>query len=576
MAGSGWEELTHRERAVLGAVERRLSNAEIADEFFISVRTVESHIAALRRKLNADSRAKLITAARARRAASVQVPQNTFIGRDADIETVRALLAEKRCVTVVGPPGGGKTRLALELASTDARVPVVAELQDAGDADVLGVIAAAIGLGPDGDNDVLAACGIAFQTQPHLLVLDNCDRVTRAVADVVNRLMLSAATLTVLATSRMPIGDPDETVYVLPPLPLDDEAQGAARLFLDRATAAAPGQPLSADDRARVREICQRLDGLPLAIELAAARMRHLSLTELADLLEADFRAIDRTGPEDRHRTLEAAFDWTWDLLNDEERRVMQRLAALPGPFDLELADAVTWPGGGSVVLRLLDRSLVSTVGGGNRRQFRLLESLRVFVADRTYGNVAHHVGRAHTDYTLGLLVPLAERSHTDDSIEAAAEAHRLVPEVVAAIDWSLAHDVDAAVPLTRWLARLSEQYGAQRNGLAALDRSARSPWVRELAKPARLARYRHHAVLRKPRLGGRVVVARPRQGHRCRRPASSAPPGRLRGRLPRPEQVSAQPPRHCRGVGCRPGSVVGPRLGQAGARFGPPARRAR
>ena len=380
MPGAEWDEVTPRESAVLAAVERRLTNAEIAAEFYISVRTVESHIAALRRKLGADSRSKLITAARERRATAIHVPRNSFVGRGNDVDAVRALLDGARWVTVVGAAGCGKTRLALELAATDARVPVVADLEHVAPDEVAAAVAGAIGLTGTAD---LAACAVALEGRPHLLVIDNCDRVSDSVGDVVSHLLVLAGSLTVLATSRSPIGASDETVYQLAPLPVDDT--GATRLFLDRAGSAAPTTVLTDADTSLVVGICERLDGLPLAIELAAARVRHLPVAELAARLEDGFGPLDRAAPASRHRTLETAFDWTWDLLDDDEKSVLSALAGLPRTFDLELAEAVTAPGSDGVVLRLLDRSLVSaTVPDTDPRRFRLLGSLRSFVLDRT------------------------------------------------------------------------------------------------------------------------------------------------------------------------------------------------
>src|SRR5690606_29986282 len=150
--------------------------------------------------------------------------------------------------------------------------------------------------------------------QPHLLVVDNVDRVLATAARTTTVLMAYAPTLKVLATSRTPMGGTDETVY--PVQPLDED--GAVQLFLDRAAATSAVQDLS--DLAAAITVSRRLDGLPLAIELAAARVRHLTPAELADRLEHGFAALERLGDDGRHRTLEAAFDWTWDLLDDAER----------------------------------------------------------------------------------------------------------------------------------------------------------------------------------------------------------------------------------------------------------------
>ena len=476
------DELTTRESAVLAAVERRLTNAEIAEEFYISVRTVESHIAALRRKLQADSRSKLITVARARRAAAVHVPQNSFVGRRDDVDAVRSLLDGARWVTVVGAAGCGKTRLALELAAADARVPVVADLEHVAPDEVAAAVASAIGLpGGAGNADLLAACAVALEGRPHLLVIDNCDRVSDSVGQVVGQLLVSARSLTVLATSRSPVGASDETVYQLAPLPVDDT--GATRLFLDRARSAAPATVLTDADTTLVAGICERLDGLPLAIELAAARVRHLPVAELAARLEDGFGPLDRAGPASRHRTLETAFDWTWDLLDDDEKSVLCALAALPRTFDLELAEAVTAPGSDGVVLRLLDRSLVcATATDSDPRRFRLLGSLRAFVLDRTAPETVDRVRRTHAAYHAAIAADLSKRARTDDSRTAADKAKRLAPEANAAIQWAIAEQHELAVPLARALAVLVEQYGPDVDSLDVIARAARDPHVRRAA----------------------------------------------------------------------------------------------
>ena len=489
MTVAGWDALTAREAEVLAGVERRLSNLEIAGELVVSVRTVETHIAALRRKLGADSRTKLIEASMSRRATAVQLPRNSFVGRDGDLEAVRGVLERARWVTLVGPAGSGKTRLALELAAVDNRTPVVVELERVAPDRVVNAVAKGIGLGIDSSGDLVAACGVALRAQSYLLVLDNADRVVEEVRRLVGRLLTLAEPLTVLTTSRSPLGGSDEAVYPVAPLPVDEDADSAAvRLFVDRAASAAPSRPVQPGDVDLVARVCRRLDGLPLAIELAAARTRHLPLAELASRLDAGFDALDRAAPESRHRTLATAFDWTWDLLDDEERAILSRLAALPRTFDLDLVEAVTAPGAGRVVLRLLDRSLVSaTARATDPQRFRLLQALRAFVLERTDPDVVHEVRRLHAAHLVTLTGRVHDGARTDDSRAAAVEAARLCPEANAAVAWGLEHDPAVALRVACALSVGGEQYSPDLESLSSICRVARDARVRELATPADL-----------------------------------------------------------------------------------------
>jgi predicted ATPase/DNA-binding CsgD family transcriptional regulator len=476
-------DLTARERAVLHAVERRLGNGDIAAEMHISVRTVESHIASLRRKLGVDSRAGLIEKARLRRGSTVAVPQNSFVGREGDLAAVRGLLQMERFVTVVGPAGSGKTRLALELAASDDRVPVVVALEHAAADDVVRVVANAVGMGSDATGDPVGATGLALAAQSYLLVLDNCDRVSGPVSSLVAELLVMAGSLRVVATSRAPLGGPAEAVYPLAPLSTDGPGSAAARLFLDRARSAAPASPMSDADTKVVERVCERLDGLPLALELAAARVRHLSVTELADRLDEGFGALDRAAPDGRHRTLQSAFAWTWDLLDAEEQTVLVRLAALPRTFDLDLAEAVAGPGAAEVTLRLLDRSLVAPAAKAcDIMRFRLLESLRAFVLEQADAATVRQVRDAHAEYHRAMAQSFAAVARTDDSGDASAKAKLLCPEVNAAVEWSLDHRPELAVSLARTLAIGGEQYGPDLASLQSIARTARHPVARSIA----------------------------------------------------------------------------------------------
>lgn len=486
--------LTPRESAVLAAVERRLSNPEIATELFISVRTVESHIASLKRKLGADTRAELMSAARERRErkTTVRLPRNAFVGRDADLELLDHLFAEHRWVTITGPGGVGKTRLALEFAIRGRdrghgdphgeRAPVVVELEHAEAGDVVARIARALDLEAAPGTDVTASIALALASHPYLLVLDNADRVGVAVGEFIARVWPTAPELHVLATSRTPIGDAAEAVLTLAPLAVEGPDSAAVAMFLDRMSsagraAAAPmtlsEAPTSAADRELAARVCARLDGLPLALELAAAVVRHLSLDELAERLDRDFATLDRAVPEGRHRTLETAFDWSWDLLTEEEREVLRRLAALPRTFDIDLAAAVTHPGAEGVVLRLLDHSLLVPAGGRPRR-FRLLAVTREFVHARTDPAVIREVLQLHAEHLESTTQGFVGMARIDDSPSAHHRSETLCPEVNAALRWALAARHPAALPLAASLSIGVEQYGSDVDSVRTLAMAAR------------------------------------------------------------------------------------------------------
>ncbi|WP_165314246.1 LuxR C-terminal-related transcriptional regulator [Agromyces protaetiae] len=289
--------LTPRERAVLAAVERRLTNPEIARELFISVRTVESHIAALRRKLDAETRADLIAAGAERHESSVRVPENAFVGRAADLRALGDAVDARHWVTVTGPGGVGKTRLALEFARAGERIPVAVELEHAEPGDVVARISRALDLESAPGTDAAAAVAMSLAAHPYLLVLDNIDRVGAAVGALVARAATAAPDLRVLTTSRTPVGDPAEHVLALSPLGTVGDDAPAVAMFFDRLSAGGFSPARTATDRAHAAHICDRLDGLPLAIELAASVARHLTLAELADRLDRDFATLDRATP---------------------------------------------------------------------------------------------------------------------------------------------------------------------------------------------------------------------------------------------------------------------------------------
>jgi predicted ATPase/DNA-binding CsgD family transcriptional regulator len=477
--------LTPREQDTLQAVARRLTNAEIAAEFHLSVRTVESHIASLRRKLLAESRRELIEAAARYVGRPVSVPMDSFVGRDDVLVRAQGLLAESRWLTVTGPAGVGKTRLALELAH---RAPsVVVELEHVEPGGVLGAVAAALGLDPATAPGVVTACCSALSGGAVQLVLDNADRVAADAASVIRRLLGQLATLRVISTSRTPLRGPGESVLELLPLAADSPGDPGVRLFLDRARTAAA--PIDLGDIATVLDVCQRLDGIPLAIELAAARTRHVSLAELDRLLADGFAALGITasppapgssGPGERHAALATAFAWSWDLLDDGLRAILCRLAALPRSFDLDLAAVATGERVDAQVFELVDRSLLVKVGepGGTTR-FRVLAALREFINAHTDLMVLDEVARRHAEHHRTLATTLAARARTDDRATTRALAKAVCPEVNDALRWAIDHDHPVASELAVAVAVGVEQYGPGPGMMQALIDVVDDPRVR-------------------------------------------------------------------------------------------------
>nr|WP_237536282.1 BTAD domain-containing putative transcriptional regulator [Streptomyces sp. SID3343] len=339
----------------------------------------------------------------------------TFVGRDDEVQRVGRLLDQSRLVTVVGPGGAGKTRL-----STEAGARLVARgaefaggvwfVELAPVLDPLDVPQAVLGaLGgrevgllethPPVGRDVVDRIAELLASRPSVLILDNCEHLVASAAAFAGRLLAQAPAVRILTTSREPLGIDGEMLYPLGPLALPPAGVGAddgmtyasVRLFADRAHAVRPGLVIDTDTIGAVAEICRRLDGQPLAIELAAARTRSLTPGQIAHRLDDRFRLLtggSRTALP-RHQTLRAVVEWSWDLLEDRERGALRRLSVFAGGTTLEAAEAILPHEGDfaaedvlDLLAGLVDKSLVDVVGTTETR-YRLLETIQAYAAEQ-------------------------------------------------------------------------------------------------------------------------------------------------------------------------------------------------
>jgi predicted ATPase/DNA-binding CsgD family transcriptional regulator len=417
------------------------------------------------------------------------VALTSFVGRAQVVDEVAAQLGQYRLVTVTGPGGAGKTRLAgkvaRQVAGWFADGVWLAELAAVADpAQVAAAVGTALGIRDLPSVATADALVQALARRHLLLVLDNCEHVIGAAAELCGRLLLGADDVRVLATSREPLRIAGEVRYRLAPLALPDpgtpSANGeceAVTLFADRARRVEPGFALDEKTAATVARLVARLDGIPLAIELAAARVDALGVAQLLDRIDDRFGLLadgDRLA-EERQRSLAATVRWSYQLLTEAERQVFRAVSVFPGPFTLDGAEAVAGAGAGRAVLRLVDCSLLlpPRTGPDGRSRYGMLETLRAYGAVLlTETGEEDQVSAALAAYAAEVAGEAAVELHMG-SREVAGVRHLDAEEVTLrhALTWASDHDPAAAMRLTLALApwwRLRGRLSSQAPLLAA------------------------------------------------------------------------------------------------------------
>ena len=391
----------------------------------------------------------------------------SLIGREALLEILNAELKENRLVTLVGAGGVGKTSVAYELARrvaadfTDGVYPVeLVTVLDEGSA--YDAFATALDVSTRQNASLEDAIVDMLRPRRALLLIDNCEHLIEPVAQLADRTLRSAPYITILATSREPLAVHGEQVWMVDPLATDGGENAtsydlasvpAIALFVERARAADPRFELNASTAPAVVEICRRLDGIPLAIELAASRAHVIDVTEIASRLNERFRLLRgiRRGGDPRHRTLHDAISWSYDLLGDDEQRLFAALAVFAGPFDLAAAESMAR--GGDVLdllTRLAERSMLVVrrePAGGTR--YELLETMREYARASLDDNQSIEMFGAHASHFVDLAAHVATELNTPGEAAAVARGDAAYAEIRAAQRFALRiGDVDTACSL--------------------------------------------------------------------------------------------------------------------------------
>ncbi len=475
--------LSPREREVAELVAHGKSNRAIAETLFLSERTVETHVSSILSKLSFHSRVELLAAVLQgdanvdSLAGRHHVPSNnlpiqltSLLGREHDIDDVKSLLGQHNLVTVSGAGGVGKTRLALRVGADvlDHYSDGVwfVDLAPISDPELVSsVIARVLGMSQQEDRRVDPSIPRWLKNKQLLLILDNCEHLLGAVVSIAENIARSCTKVRMLATSRQALDIGGEVVYRLPSLTTPDKAvivqaaeapqYAAIALFVDRAKAADNHFALTDETAPTVADICRRLDGIPLAIELAAARVKVLSIPNIARRLNDRFKVLtggSRTAVP-RQKTLGALIDWSYDLLDADEQALFKRLGIFAGGFSLAAVAAVhagddlDETGIVDLLSSLTDKSLVVADTSGEQERYRLLESTRAYALEKLDATgEREQLARRHSDYFRAEAEAADKRFGTGSTGAWLTVVELELDNYRATLEWALTNGHDVAL----------------------------------------------------------------------------------------------------------------------------------
>lgn len=481
------ETLTAREIEILGLIAGGQTNREIAQNLFLSEETIKWYNKRAYQKLGVGNRVQAVIEARrhgilqGNGAQQQKTPSSlrhnlpaelsSFVGRSAELTDVRQLLEKVRLVTLTGPGGTGKTRLALHLAHSlvaeEGRHVVYVSLASVLDANVVPeTIADALGIRITGKDEAQEAIQRYLREKEMLIILDNCEHLP-AATPLVAEMLTSAPGLTILATSREALRLSGEREYAVPPLTVPVLAVNksveelvafeSVSLFVQRAYAVNSDFCLTAHNAAAVAAICARVDGLPLAIELAAARIRLFTPKDLLRHLQQRFHVLGR-GARDlppRQRTLWDTIEWSYNLLDEDERRLFRRLAVFSGGFSLESAQAVCGPGLDGDVMDGVDSLLAKSLlyrgdGSDQTARFHMLATVHEFARERLAASGERELMQAsHLDYYVSLAETMAPGFRYHGQLRLLRRVDADFSNFRAAFVWAMAQErIEAAARL--------------------------------------------------------------------------------------------------------------------------------